>query len=455
MRSFPFPSDLILIAALCVTGCATLSNDHGFGNVKEATRTSIGKDIAWPRTDAEQAKVSEAVDSLLRQPIDVEDAVQIALLNNKDLQGSFYDLGISEADMVQSSKLSNPKLSVLYAKHGEDYKIEESLTFNILSLVTMPKMREIQQQHYEATKKSVTLKVVGLAYATRIAFFEAVSANESLNYAKQVMESAEASAEFARRMMLEGNWGKLEQERQQLFYEDAKLEYSNTLNERNARKERLSRLLGISADQLKLQDRLPSLPDTPPDDSLLGKDAFENRIDLIQKREETLILAKQLGLSKTTRLINVLEIGPARVLEGHRQDAYKNGVDLSFELPLFDWGEAKVARAESIYMKSVNQTAQLAINARSEIRESFDNYATTYSIAKQYRDEIVPLRKKILDENQLRYNGMLISPFELMAEARTQVMSVNNYIAALRNFWIADIKFKMALLGDTSGMDGD
>jgi outer membrane protein TolC len=125
-------------------------------------------------------------------------------------------------------------------------------------------------------------------------------------------------------------------------------------------------------------------------------------------------------------------------------------VDISFELPLFDWGGAKVARAEATYMQAVNRTAQLAINAQSEIREAYSRYQTNYEVAKHYRDEIVPLRKKVLQENQLRYNGMLISPFVLFANARAQVQSVNSYIATLNEFWMAETTLQMSLIGSAS-----
>ncbi len=165
-------------------------------------------------------------------------------------------------------------------------------------------------------------------------------------------------------------------------------------------------------------------------------------------------LAKQLGLSKTTRFINVLKFGPARVLEGKRSDPYKKGVDISFELPLFDWGGTKVARAEAIYMQAVNNTAQIDFDAQSEIREAHRRYRTSYEMAKHYRDEIVPLRKKILDEDQLRYNGMLISPFELLADARTQVTSVNGYITKLNEFWLAKTALQMTLTGSANRKEG-
>ena len=68
--------------------------------------------------------------------------------------------------------------------------------------------------------------------------------------------------------------------------------------------------------------------------------------------------------------------------------------------------------------------SEVAIRARSEVRESYDAYRTSYDLARHYRDEIVPLRKRISDENVLRYNGMLISVFELLTDARQQIAAV-------------------------------
>ncbi len=117
------------------------------------------------------------------------------------------------------------------------------------------------------------------------------------------------------------------------------------------------------------------------------------------------------------------------------------------EIPIFDWGQAKLARAEATYMQSVHRTAQVALNAQSEVRESYQTYRTTYDIARHYRDEVVPLRKRIADENTLRYNGMLIGVFELLADARVQIASVNAYLDALRDFWIAQTDLDLALNG--------
>ena len=105
-----------------------------------------------------------------------------------------------------------------------------------------------------------------------------------------------------------------------------------------------------------------------------------------------------------------------------------------------------------VYRQSFNRAAETAVNARSEVREAYANYRFAYDIARHHRDEIVPLRQRIADENVLRYNGMLIGVFELLADARLQIASVNAAIEAQRDFWIAQSDLDMALVGKPSLM---
>ena len=162
-------------------------------------------------------------------------------------------------------------------------------------------------------------------------------------------------------------------------------------------------------------------------------------------------LATSLGLSKTTRFINVLEA--SYKTKSDTGLPLKKGYEVSVELPLFDWTGAKVARAEYIYMQGVDRAAEVAINARSEVREAYAAYRTAYDVARHYRDEVVPLRKQISDENQLRYNGMLVSVFELLADAREQVSAVNASIEALRDFWLAETDLQMAMTGSSGALN--
>ncbi|MGH6625429.1 MAG: TolC family protein [Burkholderiaceae bacterium] len=444
---------------LVLAGCASFSPDGGFSTVASTARERLGKDLTWAKSDADQDVIAKRVAELLAKPVSVDDAVQIALLNNRGLQASFAELSISEADLVQAGRLPNPTFAMLRASKpeggGREYKIEQALTFNIFALVTMPQATAIERRRFEQTQRSVSLEMLRLASETRKAYYTAVAADESVRYMRQVRQAADASAELARRLAQTGNWNKLQQAREQGFYADAALNLARAEQASVSTRERLTRLLGLWGQQTQftLPERLPDLPQAPNELPNVEQMAIAQRLDLQAVRLQTEALAKNLGLTKTTRFINVLEFGPARVLEGARDSGYKTGYEVSFELPLFDWGGAKVAKAEAIYMQAVDVAAQTAINARSEVREAYQGYRSSHDIARHYRDEMVPIRKRISEENLLRYNGMLIGVFDLLADARSQISSVNSYIESLRDFWIAQADLEMALIGkpDLSG----
>ena len=441
----------LVLAAL--GGCASFSPDGGFGTVEATVKQRIGKDLAWVKSPEQRDSVDKRVAELLARPISADDAVQVALLNNRGLQAEFAELGIGEADLVQAGRLPNPRFAMMHASRpengGREYKIEQALTFNVFSLITMPLATEMEARNFERVKRGVTLEVLRHASETRKAYYAALAAEESVRYTRQVKDVADASAELARRMARAGNWGKIQQAREQGFYADAALNLARAEQARTAARERLVRLLGAWGEQanLKLPERLPDLPKAAEELPDVERRAMQERLDLQAARLDAEALAKNLGLTKTTRFINALEFGPARVLEGGRASQWKKGYEISFELPLFDWGGSRVAKAESIYLQSVERAAVAAINARSEVRESYSAYRSSWDIARHYREEVVPIRKRIGEENLLRYNGMLIGVFELLADARAQIASVNNAIDALRDFWMAEADLQMALIG--------
>lgn len=445
-----------LVVILLLAGCASFTQDGGFNSVVTTARERLGKDVTWVKSEADQDTIAKRVAELLAKPLSVDNAVQLALLNNRGLQAAFAELAISESDLVQAGRLPNPSFAMLRASQpgpaGREYKIEQSITFNLFSLVTMPQASAIERRRFEQTQRMVSLEMLRLASETRKAYYNAVAANESVRYARQVSQAAEASAELARRMAQVGNFNKLQQAREQGFYADAALGLARAEQVAVSSRERLTRLLSLWGQQTQftLPERLPDLPQVPNELPNVEQMAMNQHLDVQAARLQTEALAKNLGLTKTTRFINVLEFGPARVLEGTADAGYKKGYEVSFELPLFDWGTAKVVKAEALYMQSVNMAAQTAINARSEVREAYQGYRSSYDIARHYRDEIVPIKKRISEENQLRYNGMLIGIFDLLADARTQIISVNNSIEALRDFWTAQADLEMALIGKPS-----
>ncbi len=416
----------------------------------QAANDRLGKDVKWARSDADRDAIDKRVAQLLEQPLSADDATQIALLNNKGLQASFGELGISEADRVQAGRLPNPGFSFGRLQQGSGLEIDRSIQFNLARLLMLPMLNQIESRRFEQTRSAVALSVLSLASEARKAYYLAVAADETGRYMLQVQTAAEAGAELARRQTQAGNWNKLQQAREQSFYVEAALNLARSEQARGAARERLTRLMGLWGQQaqFRLPERLPDLPKAPSDLPDIEQTAMAQRMDVQAAKLGTEQLAKNLGLTRATRFINVLEIGAVR--NSYNDAPTQRGYEISVELPLFDWGDARVAKAEAIYMQAVNRAAETAINARSEVRGAYANYRSSYDIARHFRDEIVPLKKRISEENQLRYNGMLIGVFELLADVRSQITSVNGYIEALRDFWLAQADLEMALIGTPS-----
>jgi outer membrane protein TolC len=436
-----------LVAATLLGGCASFSSDGGFGPVEAAGKSRLGKDVQWSRTDADADSIERRVGELMAKPLSADDAVQVALLNNRGLQARFQDLGISEAEVVQAGRLPNPGFSFGRLKRGHEIELERGLHLNLARLVAMPLVSRMETRRFEQVKGEVTMDMLSLAADARRAYYKALAAEESVRYMRQVKEVAEAGAELARRMEAVGNFNRLARAREQAFYADATLGLARAEQAQRASRERLIRLLGLWGPQTQftLPERLPDLPEAPKDQPDIERVAMAQRLDVQAAKLGAEQTALNLGLTRTTRFINVLELGLVR---NTSNDAPRQtGWEIGFELPLFDWGGARVARAEAVYMQALHRAAKTAIDARSEVREAYGNYRSAWDIARHQRDEIVPLRKRISEEQVLRYNGMLIGVFELLADARSQIASVNGYIESLRDFWLAQADLDMALIG--------
>lgn len=435
------------VIALTLTGCASFSKDGGLDAVSSMTSERIGQDIRLPRADNGDVVAQKELDALLQQPLSADDAVRLALLNNRGLRATLAELGVAEADLVQASRMANPSFGFGRKSGGGETEIERSVFFDLVGLVTIPLRRDIESRRFESAKLVVATEAVRFAADTRKAYFNAVAAGQSADYAEQVREAAQASADLAQRMAKVGNLSALDQAREQAFSAEATAQLARARHNATAAREQLARLMGVwgAHTAFKLPDRLPELPSLPREPGDIESLAMQRRLDVSLAKLNSQATARALGLSKATGVINVLDAG--YVNSSTSGSPRENGYEIELSLPLFDWGGARIAKAKAIYMQSVHRAADTAITARSQVREAYSAYRTSYDVAKHYRDEIVPLQKKISEETLLRYNGMLMSVFELLADARAQISGVNTAIQAQRDYWIADTDLQAAVHG--------
>jgi outer membrane protein, multidrug efflux system len=457
MTTCPYPGLKMAAGALALaalTGCATLSPDADLAEIQQLTQ---GKTAGVSVTLQQDAQASSTlVADLLKSPITAEAAVRVAVLNNPGLQASLATLGISDADRVQMGRPPNPHFSIGRFTAGDTVEIERILRFDVIGLLTLPWKAKWQGQQHEMAKLIAAQDVVTLASSTRKAWITAVAAQQTAIYMRDVKEAAEASAELARRMARVGNWSRLQQAREQVFLADATAQLARAEQTNFSEREKLIRLMGLWGAQINfaLAERLPDLPKTVTEMTDVEAQALRARLDVRSAVSESAYVADQMGLKTVMGYFDGMTLGftSATTFDnaGLTQDA-RRGVELELPLPLFDWGGARGARSKALYLQSAARVREVAVKARSEAREAYHGYRTAYDLARHYRDEVVPLRKFINDELVLRYNGMLASVWDVLADTRSQVMSINSAIDAQRDFWLAEADLQTALTGTSPG----
>ena len=452
-----FKPTAVALAAILLAGCASLSPDGDVAALQQLTAGKTGAvDARLVITRGAQAESDAAVAELLQPPLSAESAVRVALLNNPALQGSLATLGVSDAQRVEAGRLPNPHLMLGRFTAGDKVEIERLLTFNVVGLLTLPWQARWQSQQHELAKLQAAQEVVKLAADTRKAWINAVAARQTAQYMADVKEAAQASGELARRMARVGNWSRLQQAQEQVFLADATAQLARAQQAAFSEREKLIRLMGLWGDQTNftLAERLPDLPKEATALADIESRALRERLDVRSAVAESAYVADQMGLKKVQGTMDGLTLGyryNTTFDDAALTRETRRGWELDLPLPVFDWGSARNARAQAIYMQSAARVRDVAVRARSEARQAYHGYRTAYDLARHYRDEVVPLRKFINDELVLRYSGMLASVWDLLADTRMQIISINGAIEAQRDFWLAEADLQTALAAGSPG----
>ena len=196
-----------VLGVLLVGGCAALSPDGGFNTVREIVKERGGRDALWARTDDDSEAIQTTVRQVLTHPLSVDDAVRIALINNRGLQATYAELGIAESDLVEASWPRNPGFAFSHLQGGGDKEIERSFMLELVSLLTIPLRVGIERERLASTQLAVAAEVLDVAAQARRAYYRTVAAQQTVQYMEQVQVAADASAELAGRMVKAGNWG--------------------------------------------------------------------------------------------------------------------------------------------------------------------------------------------------------------------------------------------------------
>jgi cobalt-zinc-cadmium efflux system outer membrane protein len=443
---------LWLLASLAA-GCAApkASLDRLQATVGERT----GKRVHWNRGGPEDAQIEQGVQTLLRRPLTAERAVQVALLNNRELQARFEEIGIAQAELIEAGLLSNPNFSASFRfpdRSPSGTNIEYSIAQNFLDLLVMPLRKRVAAAQAAETETRVADEILKLAAEAKIAFYTVQARQQLLDRLRVISETNETAAEFTKRLHDAGNTSDLELANQQGSYEQSRLELAQTELQVRRDRERLNRLLGLWGTNTNwtMADHLPELPGRESSLQHLESRAIAQRLDLQAARMRLDLVGQSLALRTKTRYLPAgIKIGVDTEKEPDGQRV--TGPTLDLELPIFNQGQGEIAKLTAQYRQAQRELEAMAINIRSEVREARDQLTAARDLTSYIGKRLLPTQQQALNLTLQQSNFMLKGAYDLLLAKQNEVAAERSYIEAWRDYWIARAELERAVGGNLSG----
>jgi len=436
------------LAALLLTGCASVNPRPAFDELRE--QTGPGPKPEWARTPSEAEELDRVLDERLAAPLTLDAAVQIALFNNPTLQATFEQVGVSQADLAQASRLANPELSgfVRFPGEGSGENIEVSLLFDVFDLFMQPLREKVAAAELERTKLRVAHEVLTLAADVKEAYYTLAARQQLVARLGLIRELTAAAADFAARQHEAGTINDLELESRTVIDRESRVDVALAQAEVRADRERLNRLLGLWGPRTawRLDAELPAIPAAEMPLDGLERHAVAQRQDLRSARWGVDLVGRALALRRRTRFFPIgihAGINTEKEITGERV----TGPELALQLPIFDTGKASIVRLEAEHRRAQRQLEALAVDARSEVREQRDRMLTARDLALYYERELLPQRARILDLTLRQYNAMFKGAYDLLLAKQSEVEAEKARLAAWRDYWIARARLEKALGG--------
>lgn len=432
----------VCLAAAMTAACTTLEPAADVAAAGRALAGFTGDRLRLVEDAAALRARGEAIEALLAAPLSQDGAVRLALLGSPSLQTLLATRTAEIAESAQGGRIGNPVLSYERLRDHGELDIGRLLGVGLLDLLSWPQRQRIADAEVQAAQVRLAVSVVDEVTRVRQSWVRAVAAEQRRRYAERVLQSGIASAELAKRMEAAGNFNRITRARQQAFEIDARTQAVLARQQAAATREELVRALGLGDDEaarLQLPERLPDLPAQPAEAASIGARAGAERLDVRLAAAEWRAAAARRGLGAVTSLTDI-ELGV-------RRDSAARGFEVDLRLPLLDAGELQRSALDGRTLAAAANLEATLRAAGSHLRESYAAYLAAHDIARHHRDELVPLRRTIAEESLLRYNGMIIGVFELLADAREQVSTVMAAIEADQQFWLADAALQSAIAG--------
>lgn len=444
---------LWLSGALVLAGCASSSIRSDVVRIQGLTEVDglDGLIASEPRRGAQAAEVQR----LLREPLDADAAVRVALLNNRQLRARLREMGVARGAYVQAGLLPNPVVEAELLPE-RNTQLELRLEYDLTDAILAPLRGRAQSPGVDAARLATAGEVVDLGYQVRSGFYRLQAAEQSLALSQRAFQTFKVSRDAAAAMVQSGGLPELNFAQQEVATEQTRIAVAELELERIAQRERVHRLLGTTPEETELRVRapLPAVPEQPGVEGPLVKRALAASLELreIRARLEQLqrkaVVATTAGwLPDITVDVHALHGQPESAEGSPVDDELRYGAGVSMSVPLFDRQQGVAAGLSAEAAALQERYFGTVVELQSTARELKQRVVSAHQRARTYQEVIVPAQRRVVDQTLLQYNAMQVGIFELLRAHRALLELELAQVGTSLEYWSAAAALEALLKG--------
>jgi cobalt-zinc-cadmium efflux system outer membrane protein len=375
--------------------------------------------------------------------LSLQQAVELAFSRSPLISELYAELGIGSAGMLEAGKL--PDLGLEYSRLGFSdghAKVTKALSVALADLLLLRSRNRAAGDGHRITLERVAARLSDLEADVTTAWYEHTAALQSAELQASAARAARVSAEYARSLHAAGNLPARALAQESAAAGSAAIAQARAEALALETRATLATLMGLPVrDDWRLAPRLPAPPKNDPLPDDLVERALSSRLDIAAAKREADMLELVWNASRTWRWLGEFEAG----YESEREHGETlRGPTFRLTLPLFHWNRGGVLRAQAAHEGARARLAALELAARNDLALGQDRMDTARRIAEVYRATLVPQREAVSARTQEEVNFMLAGAFEALAARREQYEAYLEYIAAVRDYWLARVELRQA-----------
>lgn len=477
---------LAIVGLAFVCGCASTQPGADYARARGLITERTGVRSVYSPDDDDAA--GRKIDELLGNGLSIDEAAQVALLNNPAFQSVIAEIGASRADVVQSALLTNPTLSLglQFPEGGGLTDLTIGLAAQLADLWQIPVRRQLAEAELERTINSVGQRAVTLVADVRAICYRVLALQRALSYTEENRNLVQRAVSLSEAQFRAGEVSELDVNLARTGALDVKEELIATRALLEQARADLAQVLGLSArsGEIQLVESLPTAVQSWPTTEALLDVALEQRFDVrvawyaVQRAEAALRLEcrrflpdVQLGLAfergeqRALPARNILAdtarasiaagqlTAPAVQSRGERNivksqiiDA-KLGPTLALTLPVFDQNQAQIAKTRIRVLQARKDYEARAEAVAAEIQRASAAARAAAEMLNFQQTQGLTQAQATVEGAERRYRAGEEGVLVLIEAQDALVKRRRAYVNALRDYAVALSQLEAAVGG--------